>query len=287
MSRKVKKKFANGVFNLYGILVYTFLYIPVIVMVVFSFNNSTNNTVWKGFTTEWYKKLMSDGEIWEILGTTLIIAVFSTIIAVVLGTVGAVGMSRVNFPGKKIISTLLYVPIIIPEIVLAVATLLVLKKAGMGFGMLAMTLGNVTLILPYVFITVKSRLAGMDASIEEASLDLGANRLYTFLHVTLPNIMPGVISGGFMAFTLAFGDLVIVSFLANATSVTLPMKVYSQLKRGIRPEINALSTVILMCFLIVIVGYKLTGAIIEANRKKKLAAEIEQEREKNSKPEMA
>lgn len=287
MSRKVKKKFADTIFNLYGILVYAFLYIPVIVMVAFSFNDSVNNTVWKGFTTEWYGKLMRDGEIWEVLGTTVLIAVFSTIVAVVLGTVGAVGMSRVKFPGKKIISTLLYVPIIIPEIVLAVATLLVIKKAGMGLGMLAMTLGNVTLILPYVFITVKSRLAGMDTSIEEASLDLGANRLYTFLHVTLPNIMPGVVSGGFMAFTLAFGDLVIVSFLANATSVTLPMKVYSQLKRGIRPEINALSTVILVCFLVIIGGYKFVGVMIEASRKKKLEEEIKQEKEKDSKPGMA
>lgn len=284
MSRKVKRKFASGVFNLYGFLVYAFLYIPVIVMVAFSFNDSTNNTVWKGFTTQWYGKLMSDPEIWEVLGTTIVIAVFSTIIAVVLGTVGAVGMSRAQFRGKGIISTLLYIPIIIPEIVLAVATLLVINKVGLGLGMLAMTLGNVTLILPYVFITVKSRLAGMDTSIEEASLDLGANRTYTFMHVILPNIMPGVISGGFMAFTLAFGDLVIVSFMANATSVTLPMKVYSQLKRGIRPEINALSTVILICFLVVIGGYKLTGMIIEANRKKKLKEEIEQEKQKNLAP---
>lgn len=263
MSRKAKRRLTEGLFNLYGFLVYGFLYIPVIVMVVFSFNDSTNNQIWNGFTTEWYGTLMSDSELWRILLTTVVIAIISTVIAVVLGTIGAVGMSRTDFKGKKLISTLLYIPIIIPEIVLAVATLLVIRKAGLGLGMLAMCMGNVTLILPYVYITVKSRLTGMDQSIEEASLDLGANRSYTFLHVILPNILPGVVSGGFMAFTLAFGDLVIVSFMANATTVTLPMDVYSMLKRGIRPEINALSTVILVAFLVGITASKLISSHID------------------------
>lgn len=271
MSRKAKRRLTEGLFNLYGFLVYGFLYIPVIVMVVFSFNDSTNNQIWNGFTTEWYGTLMSDSELWRILLTTVVIAIISTVIAVVLGTIGAVGMSRTDFKGKKLISTLLYIPIIIPEIVLAVATLLVIRKAGLGLGMLAMCMGNVTLILPYVYITVKSRLTGMDQSIEEASLDLGANRSYTFLHVILPNILPGVVSGGFMAFTLAFGDLVIVSFMANATTVTLPMDVYSMLKRGIRPEINALSTVILVAFLVGITASKLISSHIDKmNRRKGL-----------------
>lgn len=271
MSRKAKRRLTEGLFNLYGFLVYGFLYIPVIVMVVFSFNDSTNNQIWNGFTTEWYGTLMSDSELWRILLTTVVIAIISTVIAVLLGTIGAVGMSRTDFKGKKLISTLLYIPIIIPEIVLAVATLLVIRKAGLGLGMLAMCMGNVTLILPYVYITVKSRLTGMDQSIEEASLDLGANRSYTFLHVILPNILPGVVSGGFMAFTLAFGDLVIVSFMANATTVTLPMDVYSMLKRGIRPEINALSTVILIAFLVGITASKLISSHIDKiNRRKGL-----------------
>lgn len=271
MSRKAKRRLTEGLFNLYGFLVYGFLYIPVIVMVVFSFNDSTNNQIWNGFTTEWYGTLMSDSELWRILLTTVVIAIISTVIAVVLGTIGAVGMSRTDFKGKKLISTLLYIPIIIPEIVLAVATLLVIRKAGLGLGMLAMCMGNVTLILPYVYITVKSRLTGMDKSIEEASLDLGANRSYTFLHVILPSILPGVVSGAFMAFTLAFGDLVIVSFMANATTVTLPMDVYSMLKRGIRPEINALSTVILVAFLVGITASKLISSHIDKmNRRKGL-----------------
>lgn len=266
--RKIKKKLFNGIFNAYGVLIYIFMYIPVIVMIAFSFNDSKNNTVWKGFTTKWYTTLFHDSEIWSVLGTTLVIAFLSTLVAVLVGTVGAVGLSKVKFPGKGIISTVLYVPIIIPEIVLAIATLMVLRRVGMGLGITAMTLGNATLVLPYVYITVKSRLVGMDPSIEEASLDLGANRLYTFLHVTIPSILPGIISGGFMAFTLAFDDLIICNFLANATSVTLPMKVYSQLKRGIKPEINALSTLILFSFLFVIAMYYVFNTIIAYKRKK-------------------
>ena len=191
-------------------------------------------------------------------------------------------MSRTDFKGKKLISTLLYIPIIIPEIVLAVATLLVIRKAGLGLGMLAMCMGNVTLILPYVYITVKSRLTGMDQSIEEASLDLGANRSYTFLHVILPNILPGVVSGAFMAFTLAFGDLVIVSFMANATTVTLPMDVYSMLKRGIRPEINALSTVILVAFLVGITASKLISSHIDKMNRRKGLEENERKETKSA-----
>lgn len=273
--RKIKKKLFNGLFNAYGVLIYVFMYIPVVVMIAFSFNDSKNNTVWKGFTTKWYDTLMHDSEIWSVLGTTLIIAVLSTLVAVLVGTVGAFGMTKCKFPGKGIISTFLYIPIIIPEIVLAIATLMVLRKAGMGLGVTAMTLGNATLVLPYVYITVKSRLVGMDPSIEEASLDLGASRTYTFLHVTIPGILPGIISGGFMAFTLAFDDLIICNFLASATTVTLPMKVYSQLKRGIKPEINALSTLILLAFLFVIGMYYVFNAVMAYKRKKDSEAESE------------
>lgn len=273
--RKIKKKLFYGLFNAYGILIYVFMYIPVVVMIAFSFNDSKNNTVWKGFTTKWYDTLMHDSEIWSVLGTTLIIAVLSTLVAVLVGTVGAFGMTKCKFPGKGIISTFLYIPIIIPEIVLAIATLMVVRRAGMGLGVTAMTLGNATLVLPYVYITVKSRLVGMDPSIEEASLDLGANRAYTFLHVTIPAILPGIVSGGFMAFTLAFDDLIICNFLANATTVTLPMKVYSQLKRGIKPEINALSTLILLAFLFVIGMYYVFNAVMAYKRKKDSEVESE------------
>lgn len=262
MEKKKKKGVVvKGISWVYAILVYAFFYIPVFVMIAYSFNDSRNNIVWKGFTFNNYVKLMSDVELWTIFGNTFLIAVVSTAIAVVVGTMGAVGLKDAKFKGKKVISVSLYFPIVIPEIVLAVATLILLSTANVKLSMMTMILGNTTLLLPYIFITVKSRLVGMDPSIEEASLDLGANRGYTFLHITLPAIMPGVISGAFMGFSLALEDLVISSFLADAKTTNLSMKVYSMIKKGVSPEINALATIVFLVFLILIGGYSVINAL--------------------------
>ena len=269
MEKKKKKGVVvKGISWVYAILVYAFFYIPVFVMIAYSFNDSRNNIVWKGFTFNNYVKLMSDVELWTIFGNTFLIAVVSTAIAVVVGTMGAVGLKDAKFKGKKVISVSLYFPIVIPEIVLAVATLILLSTANVKLSMMTMILGNTTLLLPYIFITVKSRLVGMDPSIEEASLDLGANRGYTFLYITLPAIMPGVISGAFMGFSLALEDLVISSFLADAKTTNLSMKVYSMIKKGVSPEINALATIVFLVFLILIGGY----SVINALQAKKMTA---------------
>lgn len=269
MEKKKKKGVVvKGISWVYAILVYAFFYIPVFVMIAYSFNDSRNNIVWEGFTFNNYVKLMSDVGLWTIFGNTFLIAVVSTAIAVVVGTMGAVGLKDAKFKGKKVISVSLYFPIVIPEIVLAVATLILLSTANVKLSMMTMILGNTTLLLPYIFITVKSRLVGMDPSIEEASLDLGANRGYTFLHITLPAIMPGVISGAFMGFSLALEDLVISSFLADAKTTNLSMKVYSMIKKGVSPEINALATIVFLVFLILIGGY----SVINALQAKKMTA---------------
>lgn len=252
--RKVKKKTLKGISTLYAVLLYIFFYAPVVVMIVFSFNDSRANVVWQGFTTKWYVKLFGDTELWTVFGKTLLIAIITTVLGVVVGTMGAVGFMNAKFKGRKLITNSIYFPIVIPEIVLAIATLLVFNQSGFSLSMGTIIIGNTTLVLPYVYITVKARLVGMDPSIEEASLDLGANRLYTFLHVTLPAIVPGVMSAAFMAFSLALDDLIITSFLANAETSTLPMKVYSMIKKGVSPEINALTTIIfgfsMVCLLI-------------------------------------
>ena len=252
--RKVKKKTLKGISVFYVILMYVFFYAPVAVMIVFSFNNSRANVVWQGFTTKWYTKLFGDTELWTIFGKTLLIAVITTVLGVVVGTMGAVGYMNAKYKGKKLITNAIYFPIVIPEIVLAIATLLVFNQSGFSLSIGTIIIGNTTLVLPYVYITIKARLVGMDPSIEEASLDLGANRFYTFMHVTLPAIVPGVMSAAFMAFSLALDDLIITSFLANAETSTLPMKVYSMIKKGVSPEINALTTIIfsfsMICMLI-------------------------------------
>lgn len=242
--RNVKKGVTTAIGRIYAVLIYIFLYAPVVVMIVYSFNNSRANIVWQGFTTKWYVKLFKDSMLWEIFGKTLLIAVIATVIGVVIGTLGAVGLKNAKFKGKKLIMNSIYFPLVVPEIVLAVATLLVFNMGNVSLSMATIVIGNTTLVMPYVYITVKSRLVGMDPSIEEASLDLGADRIYTFIHITLPAIMPGVMSGAFMAFSLVLDDLIVTSFLANAETTTLPMKVYSMIKKGVSPEINALTTII-------------------------------------------
>ena len=242
--KKRKKGILKGISWVYALIIYAFFYIPVIVMMVYSFNDSRNNIVWQGFTTKWYVKLFKDSMLWEIFGKTLLIAVIATVIGVVIGTLGAVGLKNAKFKGKKLIMNSIYFPLVVPEIVLAVATLLVFNMGNVSLSMATIVIGNTTLVMPYVYITVKSRLVGMDPSIEEASLDLGADRIYTFIHITLPAIMPGVMSGAFMAFSLVLDDLIVTSFLANAETTTLPMKVYSMIKKGVSPEINALTTII-------------------------------------------
>lgn len=256
-----KKRFLSGLSWVYAVIIYMFLYIPVLVMIVYSFNNSRNNIVWNGFTLANYTKLFQDTELWKIFGNTLLIAVVSTVLSTLIGTLGAVGLKNAKFKGKGIVSYSIYFPIVIPEIVLAVATLMMFSMAKVSLSIGTMIVGNTTLLLPYVFITVKSRLVGMDPSVEEASMDLGANRFLTFIHITLPAVMPGVISGAFMALSLALEDLVISSFLADASTTNLSMKVYSMIKKGVSPEINALSTLIFAVFLLCMLIYGIINIV--------------------------
>lgn len=250
-----RKKRINGGEMAFVIILMILLYLPVGVMIRYSFNNSRANVTWKGFTLKYYEKLFNDPAIWEIFFLTLMIAVITTAIAVIIGTMGAVGLRKAEFPGKKLIMNSIYFPIVIPEIVLAVALFLCFNFSGIPLGVPTIVIGNTTLVLPYIYITVKARLVGMDPSIEEASLDLGANRLYTFFHITLPEIMPGVVSGAFMSFSLVLDELIVTSFLANAETVTLPMKVYSMIKKGVTPEINALTTIVfLVCMAVVFIS---------------------------------
>lgn len=239
-----KKKILNGCHTLYTVLLFVFFYAPVAVMVVFSFNNSKANVIWQGFTTKWYEKLMGDAELWSIFGTTLLVALITTVLSTLIGTMGAIGYKNSKSKFSKLITNSVYFPIVIPEIVLAVALFMVFNQTGISMGIPVICIGNTTICLPYVYITVKSRLVGMDPSIEEASLDLGADRMYTLFHITIPQIIPGIMSGAFMAFSLSLDELIVTSFLADAGTTTLPMKVYSMMKKGISPEINALTTII-------------------------------------------
>lgn len=254
LSKRLKRQKRGFVLStLYACVVLAFIYIPVVIMIAFSFNNQEENISWQGFTLKYYVALSRDYDLLNCFWLTLFIAIVSTAVAVLIGTLGAVGLVRHEFKGKTVFNNGLYIPIIIPEIVIAVAMLSIFSVVDIPQGTFAIIIGHITLILPYVVINVKSRLMGYDKSIEEASLDLGANRTQTFIRIILPMIMPGVMSGAFLAFTLSLDDFVISNFLAGPKSMTFPIKVYSMLKVGIRPQVNALCTIIIVVIAAVIV----------------------------------
>jgi spermidine/putrescine transport system permease protein len=233
------------------VLLYVFLYAPIFVVIVYSFNTSRFGAGWTGFTTKWYSTLLENDLALSAAKNTLLLAVISTAISTVLGTMLGFGLSRFSFPGKRFFDRVLYVPVFIPDIVLAVALLLFfsLIRSWLGvfeLGLTTMALAHVTFQISFVAIVVRARLAGLDPTLEEAARDLGANEWRTFRHVTLPLILPGVLAGGMLAFTLSLDDFVVSFFTSGPGSTTLPILIYSSVKRGVTPDINALSTLIIL-----------------------------------------
>lgn len=231
---------------IYLCLIYTFLYLPILILIVFSFNSSKVNALWQGFTFKWYLKLLNDKQILNALKNTLIVAFTSTIISTILGTLTAVGMYKFKFKGKKVLDGLLYIPVVIPEIVLGIALLAFFSMVKVSLGLPTLIIAHVTFCIPFVVIVVKSRIAGFDISLEEAAMDLGATKLKTFTNITLPIIMPGIIAGILLSFTLSMDDVITSFFVYGPESATLPIKIFSMVKTGVSPEINALSTIMLL-----------------------------------------
>ncbi|WP_101541688.1 extracellular solute-binding protein [Clostridium ihumii] len=238
--------------KIYATLVYLFLYLPIFVLVVFSFNKSKLNATWTGFTLDWYKKLLTNQQILVALKNSLLIAFVSTIFAVIIGTLASIGMYRYKFKGKKAIEGLLYVPVVIPEIVMGISMLVFFSMINLEAGLTTLILAHITFCIGYVVIVVRARLEGFDGSIEEAALDLGATPWQTLTKVTLPIISPGILAGAMLAFTLSLDDVIISFFTAGPQSNTLPLKIFSMVKFGVTPEINALST-LMMIFTLTIV----------------------------------
>ena len=248
---------------LYACLIYTFLYLPIIVVIVFSFNTSKRNITFDGFTFEWYAKMLKNEQLMKSLYNTLIVAFISTAISVVIGTLCAVGLHRFEFKLKSLISDALYIPIVIPELVLGIGLLVFFSSINMSTSIYTLIISHVTFSMPFVVITVRSRMAGFDKSIEEAARDLGANELHTFLRVTLPMIAPGVISGGMLALTMSLDDVVVSYFTAGPDSTTLPLKILGMVKKGVSPDVNALSTLMIVGTIAVMVCSQLIQRKIE------------------------
>jgi spermidine/putrescine transport system permease protein len=237
----------------HAFLVYVFLYAPIAILVLFSFNRTSQTAVWQGFTLEWYRSLLHDDLILAAVRNSLTVGAATTAIATVLGTMVALALGRYAFRGEGSTKNLLYLPIIIPEIVIGAALVTFFGVARFRLSLTTVVIAHVVFSISYVAIVVRARLSGFDRSLEEAALDLGARPFQTFVRVTLPLILPGVVSGALLAFTVSIDDYVITSFVAGVGATTLPLQIYSMLKVGVTPEVNAVSTLLLAVTVVLIV----------------------------------
>lgn len=235
-------------------LIYLFLYAPIGIVMFFSFNSAKSTQNFAGFSTKWYGELLQDQTILDAFYNSLYVGVVATAIATVIGTFTALALSRHEFRGKTFADSSIYAATVMPEIVVGVSLLVFFVAAGVGLGITTIVIAHVAFTISFVTIVVRARLSGMDRSIEEAAQDLGATPIQTFWRVTLPLILPGVMAGALLAFTLSFDDFVITFFVSGVGSSTLPLKIYSMLKFGVTPVINALSTVVVLTTLIIILG---------------------------------
>ncbi|MGP6087798.1 ABC transporter permease [Antarctobacter jejuensis] len=225
---------------------FAFLYLPMVLLVVYSFNESRLVTVWAGFSTKWYGELLQNEEFLDAAWVTLKVAFFSSTMATVLGTMAAhVLVNGGKFRGRTLFSGMIYAPLVMPEVITGLSLLLLFIGIGLDRGVFTVVLAHTTFAMCYVSVVVSSRLSNFDRSLEEAALDLGASPLQAFMLVTLPIIAPAVISGWLLAFTLSLDDLVIASFTTGPGATTLPIKVFSAVRLGVSPEINALSTILI------------------------------------------
>src|SRR5690554_888369 len=238
--------------RIYTFLIFLFLYAPIIVLIVFSFNDSKSRGVWNGFTLRWYFELFKDREILRALYYTLFIAITSSIISTIIGTFAAIGIYGMNGFGKKLVLNLNYLPVLNPDIVTAVALMTLFRLARLNFGILTLLLAHITFCIPYVVLSILPKLKQMNKHLYEAALDLGATPFYAFKRVIMPEIMPGVITGFLLALTLSLDDFVI-SFFTTGNGVTnLSITVESMARRGISPKLNALSTLMFLAVLLLL-----------------------------------
>ncbi len=231
---------------------FAFLYVPVLILMVYSFNESRLATVWSGFSFKWYGELLRDEQMLGAAWISIKIAFLTASAAVVLGTMAALVMTRMGkFPGKTLFGALITAPLVMPEVIIGLSILLMFVSLGQMVGLApkgiaSIWIAHVTFTLAFVTVVVSSRLAELDKSLEEAAMDLGANRIKVFFLITLPIIAPALISGWLLAFTLSLDDVVISSFVAGPSSTTLPMKVFSSVRLGLSPKINALATLMIL-----------------------------------------
>ncbi len=241
--------------RIYALLAYLYIYGPIVILIIFSFNTMKLNIRWEGFTLKWYQVLFHDQQVMQATSNTLIIALVSTVVATIIGTLAALAMHRYRFPGYNVSETVMYIPIVIPEVVMGISLLVLFVLLDFKLGVPTITLAHIAFNIPFVALVVRARLHGYDNAIDEAAMDLGANEMTTFWRVTLPTIMPGVLSGAMLALTLSLDDYVITYFTAGPGSTTLPLRGFSRVRFMVTPEVNALSTIwVFVVFLALMIG---------------------------------
>jgi putrescine transport system permease protein len=229
-----------------------FLYVPILVLMFYSFNENKLATVWSGFSLKWYGKLLENDQMLGAAWISVKIAFFTATAAVILGTLAALVMTRMRrFPGKTLFGALITAPLVMPEVILGLSILMMFMSLGnlVGLaprGILSIWIAHVTFTLAFVTVVLSSRMAELDKSLEEAAMDLGANRVKVFFLITLPIIAPAIVSGWLLAFTLSLDDVVVASFVSGPSSTTLPMVVFSSARRGLNPQVNALATIMIV-----------------------------------------
>jgi spermidine/putrescine transport system permease protein len=238
--------------KLYSSFIYTLLYFPIIVLIIYSFNSSKYSVAWKGFSTIWYENLMSYDSLLEAAWHSISVAFVSAIIATILGTLGALALYRYDFFGKKLMQSLVYVLIMSPEIVMGISLLMLFVFISLPLGFITLLIAHITFCLPFVIVTVMARLNGFDKNIIEAAKDLGASEFITFTNIILPNIIPAIIAGFLLSLTLSFDDVIISFFVTGPDYEILPLKIYSMVKLGVKPEINALCTIMFVFTLLMV-----------------------------------
>ena len=248
-------------------LIFVLMYLPIAVVIVFSFNESKLPVRFTGFSLKWYQELIHDDAMIEALGNSLFLGVVSCLVSAVIGTLGAVGLSRIHWKTKGILEYISILPLMIPEIILGMVLMAFFYMMNLPFGMLTLLIGHTVFCVPYILMEVKARLAGMDPSLEEAARDLGAGPFRAFWDIILPLIMPAVLSGSLLAFAMSMDDVVISIFINGPRLATLPIKVYTQIKTGVTPEVNALCTIMLVFTLLILLVYNLIGKLTKHRTK--------------------
>jgi spermidine/putrescine transport system permease protein len=243
--------------SIYLSLVYLFLYLPILVVIIYSFNDAKHSLVWHGFTFNWYRQLAQDHSIWVVAWHSLIIGILAATIGSFLGTLAATSLYRYKFLGKRLLYGLIFILIVSPDIVMAISLLMLYSTLKLPLGFWSLLLAHITLCMPFITIIVYSRITSLNKYIFEAAKDLGANDAIIFFRILIPLLWPGILAGWLIGFTLSLDDVIISYFVTGPSFQILPLKIYSMVRMGVKPEINALSTILLLITLLFVLGSQL------------------------------